>query len=78
MKAYVTGTSGKYFKTAHCIVNLYRSVSRKEMTPSGKGDEPLNSIVTMGEEHTACGVLAGTPCSGVEMKLNAPSWDAHQ
>ena len=32
-------------RTAHCIVNLYRSVSRKEMTPSGYGDDPLNSIL---------------------------------
>lgn len=26
------------------MVNLYKSVSRKEMTPSGKGDELLKSI----------------------------------
>ena len=48
VNAYVTGTFGKYFKTAHCMVSLYRSVSRKEMTPSGKGEEPLKSILTRG------------------------------
>lgn len=41
---------GKYFKTAHCMVSLYRSVSRKEMTPSGKGDEPWNSMMVRGGE----------------------------
>lgn len=35
----------KNLYTAHCIVNLYKSVSRKEMTPSGKGEELLKSIV---------------------------------
>lgn len=41
----MTGTSLKNLKTAHCIVNLYKSVSRKEMTPSGNGDELLKSMV---------------------------------
>jgi hypothetical protein len=45
VKAYVTGTSLKNLKTAHCIVNLYKSVSKKEMTPSGNGDELLKSIL---------------------------------
>lgn len=45
MKAYVTGTSLKNLKTAHCIVSLYKSVSKKEMTPSGKGSELLKSII---------------------------------
>ena len=35
MKAYSTSTDGKNFKTAHCIVSLYRSVSSSEKTPSG-------------------------------------------
>lgn len=36
MKLYVTDTSGKNFNMQHCIVNLYKSVSKREMTPSGK------------------------------------------
>lgn len=46
VKAYVTGTSLKHLNTAHCIVNLYKSVSKKDITPSGKGEELLKSIVT--------------------------------
>lgn len=38
----------KNLKTAHCIVNLYKSVSRKDITPSGKGEELLKSIITVG------------------------------
>lgn len=44
MKEYDTCTCGKYFRTAHCIVNLYRSVSRRDMTPSGYGEESLKSM----------------------------------
>ena len=43
----MTWTSEKYFKTAHCIVNLYKSVSKKEITPSGKGEDPLKSMSVM-------------------------------
>jgi len=36
VKLYVTDTSGKNFSMQHCIVNLYRSVSKREKMPSGK------------------------------------------
>ena len=45
LKAYVTSVSGKYFRTAHCIVSLYRSVSRKDMIPSGYLEDPMNSML---------------------------------
>ena len=32
----VIRVSGRYFRIAHCIVNLYRSVSRREKMPSGR------------------------------------------
>jgi hypothetical protein len=36
VKLYVTDTSGKNLRTQHCIVNLYRSVSKRDVMPSGR------------------------------------------
>ena len=36
VKLYVTCTSGKNFRMQHCIVSLYRSVSNRDVMPSGR------------------------------------------
>ena len=79
----MTGTSLKYLKTAHCMVSLYKSVSRKEMTPSGKGEELLKSICdsisTMQpseqyewqagsiSDDNGCARLRGRSCRGIDV-----------
>ena len=40
-----TPTSGKYFRTQHCIVSLYRSVSRSEETPSGSSSAACGDMI---------------------------------
>jgi len=65
VKLYVTDTSGKNFSMQHCIVNLYRSVSKREKMPSGKlagaammpsapGDVLWYSIVTVAVSDGRC------------------------
>jgi hypothetical protein len=75
VKLYFTDTSGKYFRTQHCIVNLYRSLL---LVSKGNASRVFEDNVRIQEREDAFGQCRGIYFSHVgnvdPVKLVSGGW----